>query len=172
MANAVIKYFGTIAIIIVIISVIAGVIGIATKCDHDIGTEYDFVPPNAYMYGSIRPYCQICGDKFRYQHIEGRLKDETYFELIAKYTDGNELVPGEYYTVTAIANYVYDSGDEISLKLEDDRFLIHLPVTFQEEFWEQVKSVEKGDEITFGGKFTAIHGFTDCELIDIQRNNE
>ena len=71
--GAVVKYFGAIAMVIIVVWIIAGAIGIATKCEHDIGTEYYFFSPDDLGYGHVRAYCQICDEKWQYYPIHGVL---------------------------------------------------------------------------------------------------
>ena len=55
----------------------------------------------------------------------------------------------------------------LNCRVENENFVVLFTAEFREEFEEIVRSVEKGDEITFRGRFYD-EGceFTDCELIE------
>jgi hypothetical protein len=101
-------------------------------------------------------------------------------ELLKEHSDGDEIVPGEYYTVTATVTLVtlnsYDEGRfwtvRVGCKLRNEDILLGFSVDFRKEFWDQVDLLEEGDEITFRGKFYDEGcGFTDSELLIIKNGD-
>lgn len=140
-------------------------------CEHeDMVTIYSFTSYDSTAHSSVRPYCRVCDERFDYTLFEGTPVDQSYLEAIVEHSDGREIVPGEYYTVTATVPLGYYGFGSTKLwlncKVENEDFIVGFNVEFREEFREIVESVEKGDEITFRGRFYDEGcGFTDCELI-------
>lgn len=146
-------------------------IGFHLKCDHDRATYYSFASMDSTAYSHVKQKCKNCNAMFTYSSVfKGTPIDQSYLEAIEEHSDGVEIVPGEYYTVTAIVPlgyYGYGSDDLwLNCKVENEEFVVGFTAEFREEFAESVKSVEKGDTITFRGRFYDVGcGFTDCELI-------
>ncbi len=143
------------------------------KCEHeDMVTMYTFTSYDSTAYSDVRPYCRDCNKRFQYKLFKGTLLDQSYLDAIVEHSDANEIIPGEYYTVTAIVPQGYTQASYASTRVglncrvENEDFIVGFNVEFREEFKELVKLVEKGEEITFRGRFyDGGCGFTDCELI-------
>ena len=161
------------AIAILIVMVVALVI-VATpeKCEHeDVLKRYVFASDDLTQSSTVSSYCGKCGQSLTIpSHFKGELVDKSYLNALVEHSDGNEIVAGEYYTVTAtvpLGFYGYTSDTVfLTCEVENDDFIVRFHVEFREEFEELVRSVEKGDEITFRGRF-GDKGceFTDCELL-------
>lgn len=141
------------------------------KCEHvNTATMYTFVSHDSVGYSDVRPYCRDCEKRLEYQLFKGTLVDQSYLSAIVEHSDGNEILPGEYYTVTATVplGFVGYASQNVWLncKVENEEFILGFNVEFREEFKGLVSLVEKGDEITFRGRFYDEGcGFTDAELI-------
>jgi hypothetical protein len=135
-------------------------------------TMYSFTAYNSAAHSYKRNQCKTCGERLSYDTlIKGTLDDQSYLEAIKEHSDGSEIIPGEYYTITAtvpMGFYGYGSNTLfLTCEVGNEEIIVRFNVEFREEFREMVRSVEKGDKITFRGKFYDKGcGFTDCELID------
>jgi hypothetical protein len=95
--------------------------------------------------------------------------DKSYLEAIKEHSDGNEILPGEYYTVTATV----PMGLSGICEVENEDYIVRFHVAFNDEFIELVNSIDDDAEITFRGRFYDTGcGFTDCELLSISGSNE
>ena len=147
-------------------------------CEHEDMVEwYMFSYHEHVSKHSVEPYCRDCGYSGRYRLFEGELVDKSYLQAIVENSDGNEIVPGEYYTVTArIPVGIYTPNSRVVLmgcEVENEDFIVRFNAVFREEFEEAVKSLEKGDVITFRGRFYETGcEFDDCELLSVSNHNE
>ena len=142
------------------------------QCKHEeTKTMYSFVSYRSPSYNYVRPVCKKCGKLLSYTNFKGTPIDTSYLKVFENESKGNRIVPGEYYTVTAIvtgADYSIDST-RLGCKVENEDFIIHFSVNFREEFEEAVDPIEEDYEVTFRGRFYDTGcGFTDCELLDIK----
>ena len=163
-----------ISVIAICLVVVIGFLGMgeALRCEHDetytkiVFTSYDSINGTSHT----RPVCKECGENLQYTNFKGTPTDPSYLEAIRAHSDGSEIVPGEYYTVTATVplGYYSYSSNKVGLNCEvrNDAYIIQFYVEFREEFKEKVELVEKDDTITFRGRFYDEGcGFTDCELL-------
>ena len=161
----VIALLAEIVIIIVTMSVC-----IPPKCDHkEIGKMYSFQFENSTADHYVKPYCLNCGETFKSTSFRGTPVDNSFREAIAEHSDSIEIVGGEYYTVTAIVTLGdYDiHKTRINCKVQNETTIVAFSVEFGEGFEEAVALLEKGQEITFRGRFSDNGcSFTDCELIE------
>lgn len=147
------------------------------KCDHN-GKQrrFHFVAENSSANSDMAVFCKVCGEQLTtYARFNGTPDDKSYLSAFSGYIDSNEIIPGEYYTVTAAVTIdYYSSGIEeprLACKEENDDYEVLFSVGFKEEYRDLISPVKKGEEITFRGKFyTEGCGFSDCELIS--RNNQ
>ena len=157
--------------IVILILISMCLVGCDTKCDHDRTTYYSFASMDCVAYSDVQQRCRKCNLRLTAVSIfKGTPVDQSYLEAIKEHSDGVEIIPGEYYTVTAtvpLGYYGYLDDDLwLGCRVENEDFVVGFNVKFREEFAELVKSVEDGDEITFRGRFYDVGcGFTDCELI-------
>lgn len=142
------------------------------KCEHEETVErYSFSAYDSTAHNDVSKYCKKCEVRLTASSaFNGELADKSYLEAIKEHSDGSEIVAGEYYIVTAtvpLGFYSYSSDKvRLSCKVENADFIVSFSAEFREEFKESVRAVEKGDEITFRGRFYDEGcGFTDCELI-------
>lgn len=156
----------------VLLAVVLLMVFTPEKCEHEESvTLYSFTSMDSTAKSHTRKQCKKCDTKLTYNTLfVGTPTDQSYIEAIKEHSDGNEIVPGEYYTVTAIVPLGYYGYGSDSLwlncKVENEEFIIGFTVEFREEFRELVESVEDGAEITFRGRYYDEGcGFTDCELI-------
>ena len=164
-----------IAVALVICLVLVGGflgIGEALRCEHEetytkfVFTSYDSIDGTSH----IRPVCKECYKNFQYTNFKGTPSDQSYLEVIRENSDGSEIIPGEYYTVTVtvpLGFYGYTSNTvQLTCQVENDDYMVRFHAEFREEFTGEVVSVEKGETITFRGRFYDEGcGFTDCELL-------
>jgi hypothetical protein len=171
------RYIITVVFVCILIVVVLLIAFTPDKCEHEDMIMWYSISSDDYSYSSVTPYCRDCGETFQYQQFKGELVDKSYLSAIIEHSDGNNLVPGEYYTVTATAPLGFNGygSDMIALtcQAENEEFRIRFGASFREEFKEAVRSVEKGDEITFRGRFSDQGcGFTDCELIEVKGDKQ
>ena len=151
--------------------VVVIIAAIPEKCEHEeMVTRYVFTTEDSTAYSSVIPYCRNCEKQFQSTNFNGTPVDQSYLEAIKEHSDGTEIVPGEYYTVTVTAPlgfYGYNSKYlRLSCEAENEEYIVRFSAEFREEFRKLVESIEDGDEITFRGRFYE-EGceFTDCELL-------
>ena len=154
---------------LVFMTVVAMIAPSCNPCKHeDMVERYHFVAYNVSGNNSVREYCRDCGEAFPLTNIGDTPEDQSYLEAIREHSDGSAIVPGEYYTVTVIVTLRDIEADctRLGCKVENNDFIVIFDVDFREEFEEVVSLIEKGDEITFRGRFYDEGcGFKDAELI-------
>ena len=165
------SFLAALAILVVMVAALV-VVATPEKCEHaDVVQRYVFARDDSTQYSTVQPHCAKCGESLAtHSYFKGELVDKSYLQAIVEHSDGNEIVTGEYYTVTAtvpLGFYGYTSDTVfITCEVENEGFIVRFNVEFREEFKELVSSVEKGDEITFRGRFSDKGcEFTDCELL-------
>lgn len=167
------KFLTSLMLVCVFLPILFLAVFTPEPCEHeDMVTMYTFTSYNSTAHSNVRPYCRDCGERFRSQMFKGELVDKSYLSAIVEHSDGDEIVPGEYYTVTAtvpLGFYAYISDTVwLNCRVENEEYILFFNVEFKDEFEEMVKLVEDGDEITFRGRFYDKGcGFTDCELIEV-----
>lgn len=164
------KYIITVVLVCILIVVLLLIAFTPDKCEHEDMVTWYVLHTDDTTDNTVRPYCRDCGEAFQYQLFKGELVDKSYLSAIIEHSDGSEIVPGEYYTVTATAPLGFTGyGSDVvvlTCDVENEEFKVRFGARFREEFKEAVRSVEKGDVITFRGRFSDKGcGFTDCELI-------
>lgn len=165
------SFLAALAILVVMVAALV-VVATPEKCEHaDVVQRYVFARDDSTQYSTVQPYCADCGESLAtHSYFKGELVDKSYLQALVEHSDGNEIVAGEYYTVTAtvpLGFYGYTSDTVfLTCEVENEGFIVRFNVEFQEEFKELVESVEEGDEITFRGRFYEKGcRFTDCELL-------
>ena len=165
------KFVISLMLICVFLPILFLIVFTPEPCEHeDMVTMYSFTYYDSTAHSNVRPYCRDCGKRYQYQNFQGTLIDQSYLSAIKEHSDGGDIVPNEYYTVTATVpmGFTAYGSDRVQLncKVENEDFIVFFNAEFREEFEELVRSVEEGDEITFRGKFYDEGcGFTDCEII-------
>ena len=140
------------------------------KCEHEEVTRYVFSSDDSMAHSSACGYCTKCDTRLTsYFLFQGELVDKSYLSALVEHSDASEIVPGEYYTVTAsvpLGFYGTSNAVWLTCEVENDDFIVRFSAEFQEEFKDQIRSIQEGDTITFRGRFYD-EGcrFTDCELI-------
>ena len=134
------------------------------KCEHQVVTRYFFSTDDSTMHHSACRYCTKCDTRLtEHSLFQGELVDKSYLEAIKEHSDGSEIIPGEYYTVTATVPLGFIGTCEV----ENEDFIVRFDVDFRDEFVLD-DPLENGTEITFRGRFYDKGcGFTDAELISI-----
>ena len=165
------SFLAALAILVVMIVALV-IVATPEKCEHaDVVQRYVFAHDDSTQYSTVQPHCAKCGESLAtHSYFKGELVDKSYLQAIVEHSDRNEIVAGEYYTVTATVPLgFYGHTDDtvwLTCEVKNDNFIVRFHVEFREEFEELVKSVEKGDEITFRGRFGGKGcEFTDCELL-------
>ena len=162
------RFLTSVVLLCVFLPILFLIVFTPEPCEHeDMVTMYSFTAHDSTAHSSVRPYCRDCGKRYQYSLFQGTLVDQSYLSALVENGDGVEIVPGEYYTVTATVPLgFYGATTWLNCKVENEEFVVFFTAEFRGEFTEQVKSVKKGDTITFRGRFyDSGCGFTDCELI-------
>ena len=169
------KFFSNLLTLFIVIGfVLIGIMLVVAnnQCDHnETQTRYVFVAEDSPSNSDVAKFCKECGERVtNYSLFKGTPTDKSYLSAIVEHSDSNEIIPGEYYTVTAIVPlgfYAYGSNSVwLTCEVKNDAYIVRFNVEFREGFKDLISSIEKGEEITFRGKFYAEGcGFTDCELI-------
>ncbi len=168
------KYLASLIGLCLFLPIVFLIVFTPEKCDHeDMATIYSFSDYDSTASSYTRPYCRDCGEKFQYTNFKGTPIDQSYLEAIQEHSDGSEIVPGRYYTVTAtvpLGYYAYGSKTVwLNCRVENEEYIVGFNVEFRNEFKDLVSSVQDGDEITFRGRFYDEGcGFVDCVLINIE----
>lgn len=139
------------------------------NCNHEESRcEYVLKSPDTVgNTGYIKKFCKDCDHYIGISYLHGIPTDKSYLEVIRDHSDGDELVDGVYYTMTATVTLAYYYGIRINCKVENEDIAVYFSVSFRDEFKEEVKAINVKDEITFRGKFDAVScDWTDCELIN------
>lgn len=129
--------------------------------------SFQFQGSTASSY--VKPWCKSgrCYN-LGYTLFRGTPSDLSYLDVIKEHIGVDEIVGGEYYTVTAIisvADYNFQKT-RISCKLQNEDIIVGFSVEFRDEFEDAVSLLDEGDEVTFRGRYYDEGcGFTDCELI-------
>ena len=164
------RYIVTLVSLCVLVPILFLILFTPEPCEHEEMARMYVFPASFSEQGSTRQFCRECDEYFQYALFEGTLKDQSYLNAIKEHSDGDEIIPGEYYTVTATVHLgFYGHGSKslwLKCQVENEDFLVRFTVEFREEFRELVESAEADQEITFRGRFYDEGcGFTDCELI-------
>lgn len=154
------------ALMILFIMLVAFVI-VATPepCEHKEVTRYFFSTDGSN--NSVCGFCTKCRTRLTpHSLFQGELVDKSYLTAMQEHSDGSEIIPGEYCTVTARVPLGFMGSGGLACEVENEDYLVRFKAVFRAECIEQVKLIEEGQEITFRGRF-ADRGcsFTDCELI-------
>ena len=146
------------------------VLGAILQCEHEeMGTIFAFQFQNSTASSSTQPFCKECHQRFRATRFRGTPDDLSYLEVIREHSDGNEIVGGEYYTITAIVTLAdYDfQKTTLKCKVESEDIVVAFSVEFKDGFEDAVALLDEGDEITFRGRlYDEGCGWTDCELLN------
>ena len=139
------------------------------KCEHEnMKTVFSFQPQNSTANSYYKPYCENCNNDLGYTMFRNTPSDTSYLDAVKSYIDGDEIVGGEDYTMTAVVSLGdYDSQKtRIRCKVEKDDIIVGFSVQFRDELEEEISLIKEGDEITFRGKlYEEGFGWTDCELV-------
>lgn len=119
--------------------------------------------------GYKKHYCKDCDVYCGMTYLHSGSNDYAYLDVIREQIDVDELVDGEYYTMTAIVTLAnYGTNTRISCKVVNEDITVGFSVDFKEEFEDRISHsvLREGEEITFYGKFDGIScAWMDCELI-------
>ena len=166
------KYILSVIAISLLIPVLLLIIFTPEKCDHtETQMRYVFTSEDSTAQSDAAKFCKECDERLTaYALFKGTPTDQSYLAALIKHSDSSEILPGEYYTVTATVPLgFYGHGSKtvwLTCEVENEDFVVRFNVEFKEEYREFVESVEKGDKVTFRGRFYDEGcGFTDCELI-------
>ena len=171
MARIVVFICMVLALILLIVS-----IDFPDVCKHEnIGKRFYFQPENSTTSSYVETYCKGCdtnyGSGLRGYYggsrtmFEGAITDTSYLDAIREHAHVDEIIGGEYYTISATVcsvAYGYDRN-RISCVVQKELTIVYFVVDFK----EPIESVDSGDVITFCGRYYDMGcWFTDCELIE------
>jgi hypothetical protein len=136
---------------------------------HEHGKIFSFQPKGSTAYDYVKPWCKSRECVYPgYSLFRGTPSDTSYLDVIGEHIDSDEIIGGEYYTVTAtvtLADYDF-ARTRLGCKVQNDDIIVYFSVDFREEFEDAVGLLEEGDEVTFRGRFYDVGcGWEDCELI-------
>lgn len=139
-----------------------------SKHTHEIFKTFSFQFQGSTASNYVKWTCKSCSVHYTPTLFRGTPSDTSYLELIKKIAGEDEIIGGEYYTLTVVVAVRDFDRDKVRIqcKVRDESFLIGFSVEFREEFEDAVNKLVEGDEITFRGKlYEDGFGFTDSELI-------
>lgn len=173
-----ISWILTVSVIFLAVVIVLTIALTPPKCEHEEVTRYVFTTEGSTAHSSVSRYCKKCDERLTPNSLfKGELVDKSYLNALKEHSDGSEIVPGEYYTVTAtvpLGFYGYTSDTVfLTCEVRNEDFIVRFNVEFKDEFNELVRSIEDDAEITFRGRFYDKGcGFTDCEVLSINHVNE
>lgn len=135
---------------------------------HKIFKTFGFQFQGSTAYNYVKWTCKSCSVHYSPRIFRGTPSDTSYLELIKKIASEDEIIGGEYYTLSVlVAVRDFDAKRvRIQCKVEDESFRVGFSVEFREEFEDAINKLVEGDKITFRGKlYKDGFGFTDSELI-------
>jgi hypothetical protein len=163
------KYITTTICVTLALILITLIVFTPKKCDHEEVREiFSFQPNDSTAASYMKPFCKSCNKNLGYSAFRGTPKDKSYLEAVKEHIAEDEIIAGEYYTMSAtVALEDYDVGEtRISCKVENEDVIVGFSVEFREEYEKPVSSLQEGDKITFRGRlYDDGFGFTDCELM-------
>lgn len=166
----ILKFFTSLIIFTIMGVILLLIIFTPPKCEHrEMGKRFSFQSLNSTATSTIKPYCKNCNHSFGYTRFKGTPDDTSYLEVVCEHSNVDEIIGGEYYTMTAfvaLGDYEFNKT-KIICRVENEDITVAFSVEFRAEFEEEVGVLEEGDEVTFYGRFYDTGcGFTDCELIN------
>ena len=162
------KFIINVALICISIPILFLILFTPEPCEHEMGKIFAFQFQESTANSNITPFCKKCNHYFGYSLFRGTPEDSSYLEVIKAHIGEDEIIGGEYYTVTAIVTLADYNADKarISCKVQNEDVIVGFSVEFKGEFEDALNLIQEGDEITFRGRFYDTGcGFTDCELI-------
>lgn len=139
------------------------------KCEHEeMGKIFSFQYQKSTASSSVKPFCKNCNNYFGYTNFRNTPADTSYLDVVKEFTDSDEVIGGEYYTMTATLTVSDHDVDKtrIRCEIESGDIIVNFSVQFRDEFEESVDLLQVGDEVTFSGKlYDEGFGWTDCELL-------
>ena len=147
---------------------VVGIVSV-TKCEHErVEKHFAFQFQDSTADSRLSWVCADCYQDIRRARFRGTPTDTSYLNVIAEHSDGNDIVGGEYYTMTVTVTLAdHDSTKtRINCQVRNNDIVVGFSVEFKDGFEELVSSIQRGDEVTFRGKFYDVGcGFSDAELI-------
>ena len=136
--------------------------------EHIEGKQFSFQFKGSTAMSFMKKFCNRPGHIHLASTFYGTPTDLSYLDAIRDHSDSNEILWGEYYTITAtvtLGDYDYDRT-RISCSVRSNNIVVGFTVDFREGFEDEVDLYDRGDVITFRGKFYDEGcGFTDAVLI-------
>ena len=158
------KFIGTVVTAFIIFVMAIVITGAVTKCDHTDTTDIYIISQNDT--NRIVTQCDECKSVLNRENFRGNPKNKSYLSVI-----DDELVDGEYYTVTTKLRFDGILSTESPktfafCKSDKDDMSVCFIAVFKDDYNDKIKSLKEGDEITFYGRYSS-DGFywTNCELI-------
>ena len=141
------------------------------KCENeDLFDIFHFQHQGSTALSYVEKHCENCNTDHGISRttFRGNPTNISYLETLIEHSDGEEIIGGEYYTITAIVTLPdFDlNKTRIKCKVESANTIVLFSVEFKEGFEDSVGLLQEGDEITFRGRYYDVGcGFTDCELL-------
>ena len=161
------KFIITVLFLCILSPILFLIVATPEKCEHQEVTRYYFSTDDSVVHNSVCGFCTKCRTRLTpHSLFQGELVDKSYLTAMQEHSDGSEIIPGEYCTVTARVPLGFMGSGGLACEVENEDYLVRFTAVFRAECIAQVELIEEGQEITFRGRF-ADRGcsFTDCELI-------
>ena len=136
--------------------------------EHIQGKHFSFQFKGSTAASHVRKFCNYPGHTYIASTFRGTPNDLSYLDALRDHSDSDEILWGEYYTITAtvaIADYNFNKT-RINCFVRSNTIEVVFSVEFQEGFEDLIGEYTEGDVITFRGKFYDEGcGFTDSILL-------
>ena len=136
--------------------------------EHIEGKNFSFQFQGSTAASYVKTFCNDPGHVHIASTFRGTPNDLSYLDAIRDHSDSEQILWGEYYTITAIVALAdHDiNRTRVNCYVRSNNVIVSFSVEFQDGFEELVGMYDEGDVITFRGKFYDEGcGFTDAILI-------
>lgn len=121
-------------------------------------------------YSTIQFSCKKCNKSLGHSTFQGIPTDKPYLDLLREHCGVEELIGGEYYTITATITLSYYYGEvQVMCKIQNEDIAISFAAKFKDEFKDSVSysKLDEGSTIMFRGQFVyPCCDWLDCELLN------
>lgn len=139
--------------------------------EHIEGKKFSFQFQGSTAASYVKKYCNCNKHVYIASTFRGTPNDLSYLDTIRDHSDSDQILWGEYYTITAtVALADYDiNRTRVNCHVRSNDIIVNFSVEFRDGFEELINMYDEGDVITFRGRFYDEGcGFTDAVLITEQ----